>query len=418
MRIRQLLCVLILSLGAGGAVEAQTTPKAQETPPPADGTVALTGEASVVVPSDLVEAVNPDNRFWVRGDYLLWWLQGDRLPPLVTASPPGTAAATAGVLGQPGTAILFGDQRVNEDPRSGWRVATGYWLDDAHACGVEGYFFMLESRSQTFSATGAGDSNLERPFFNTTLGRQDAQQVAFPGVLAGTVTASAGSQNLLGAGLLLHCNLIDRAGPAGSFRLDAVGGFRYLHLDEGLGIEEFLKATNPASAVALGTLITVNDGFGTRNDFYGGDLGLEAQYRLGRFSLNVLGKLALGSTQEEVNISGFTAVLTPAGSSSVMPGGLLALSSNIGRHEDSHFSLVPELNVTVGYQVTERVRVTAGYSFLYWTDVVRPGRQIDLDVNQTLIPPAMPSGSPRPAFDFNRSGLWAQGINVGLEFRF
>jgi len=360
----------------------------------------------------------PSSRFWVKGEYLLWWLQGDHIPPLVTTSPAGTPAAAAGVLGQPGTQILFGDQRVNGDGRSGGQVDAGYWLDDCHTFGVEGYFFMLENQSQDFHASSSGDPILARPFFNLTLGRPDAEQVASPGVLAGSVRVAATSDNLLGAGLLLRANIGDHKGCDSAFRLDAVAGFRYLHLEEGLAISENLTSTNPGSAVALGTRILVNDGFGTRNDFYGGDLGLDAQFCLGRWSVDLLGKLALGTTQEAVNITGSTAVIIPTGSASVQQGGLLALGSNIGHHEDSHFSVVPELAATVGYQVTERIRLTAGYNFLYWSNVVRPGNQLDLAVNQTLLPPAMPAGTLRPAFDFNRTGVWAQGIHVGLEFRF
>ena len=47
--------------------------------------------------------VCPD-RWWASADYLMWWVQGNQLPALVTTGP------GAGVLGQPGTSVLFGDQ--------------------------------------------------------------------------------------------------------------------------------------------------------------------------------------------------------------------------------------------------------------------------------------------------------------------
>src|SRR4051812_31807075 len=46
--------------------------------------------------------------FWVNADALLWWMRPAHLPPLVTASPPGTPVPAVGVLGAPGTAVLFG----------------------------------------------------------------------------------------------------------------------------------------------------------------------------------------------------------------------------------------------------------------------------------------------------------------------
>src|SRR5262249_54883705 len=74
----------------------------------------------------------PDGRagsFWARGEYLLWRVESQRLPPLLTASPPGTPLNAAGVLGTPGTVVLFGDERVNDEWRSGMRFELGAWLD-------------------------------------------------------------------------------------------------------------------------------------------------------------------------------------------------------------------------------------------------------------------------------------------------
>ncbi len=65
------------------------------------------------------------------------------------------------------------------------------------------------------------------------------------------------------------------------------------------------------------------------------------------------------------------------------------------------------------------MRVHAGYSFLYWSEVVRAGDQVDLVVNPDLLPPPLPGASPlRPAFQFQGTGIWAQGIDLGIEFRF
>src|SRR5262245_58536535 len=83
----------------------------------------------------------PPGRVWVRGEYLLWWLEGQRLPALLTASPLGTSQDQAGVLGTPGTTVLFGDSRVNEDARSGGRITLGAWFDARQTVGLEGNFF-------------------------------------------------------------------------------------------------------------------------------------------------------------------------------------------------------------------------------------------------------------------------------------
>src|SRR5439155_8338502 len=69
--------------------------------------IAAADAPAVVFEPDLLPP-SPD-RFWVTADYLAGWLRADRLPPLVTTSPPGTARVSAGVPGQPGTTLLFGD---------------------------------------------------------------------------------------------------------------------------------------------------------------------------------------------------------------------------------------------------------------------------------------------------------------------
>src|SRR5262245_16532969 len=71
-------------------------------------------------------------RLWVEAEFLLWWMRGDRVPPLVTGSPPGAPIGQAGVLGVPGTVVLFGGERTNSDARSGGRLTIGVWLDDEH----------------------------------------------------------------------------------------------------------------------------------------------------------------------------------------------------------------------------------------------------------------------------------------------
>jgi hypothetical protein len=53
---------------------------------------------------------------------------------------------------------------------------------------------------------------------------------------------------------------------------------------------------------------------------------------------------------------------------------------------------------------------------------VRPGDQIDRGLDVTRIPnfgvPANPLPQPRPAVPFKETDYWAQGINIGLEFRY
>jgi hypothetical protein len=70
--------------------------------------------------------------------------------------------------------------------------------------------------------------------------------------------------------------------------------------------------------------------------------------------------------------------------------------------------------------VTNNLRAFVGYTFLYWSDVARPFDQINFNVNSTRVPTSilMPSGPPTLPLTIRDTSFWAQGINVGIEFRF
>ena len=215
------------------------------------------------------------------------------------------------------------------------------------------------------------------------------------------------------------CNGCNGCQPAPGYRVDLVSGFRWLESREGLGIIEDIQIL-PTSPVFTGDHIRVLDQFDTRNEFYGGQLGLRAEVWRNRFFANITGKVALGDTHQTVDINGSTTIIPPSGPAIVKQGGLLALPSNIGSYSRDEFSVVPEVDFNIGYQVTNNLRVFVGYTFLYWSDVVRPGDVIDLNVNSTRLPTSLipPSGPSRPSFTFRDSDYWAQGINFGVQVRY
>jgi hypothetical protein len=95
----------------------------------------------------------------------------------------------------------------------------------------------------------------------------------------------------------------------------------------------------------------------------------------------------------------------------------------LGRFSRAAFGVVPEGEVKVGYRFANFLSAFVGYDFLFWNDVVRPGDQLDLRVDPTRVPsdPAYNPSAPRatlPAVPFKSSSFWAQGIAVGLEFRY
>jgi hypothetical protein len=187
-------------------------------------------------------------------------------------------------------------------------------------------------------------------------------------------------------------------------------------------VDENLVSTSVANPnfVPQGTTIAVADQFDTRNEFHGFEFGLKGNLWSGPWTLQGTAQMAVGDNRQVVNISGVTVVTVPGAAPVSSVGGLLALPSNIGRFSRDRVDVIPEFGVLVSYRVTSHVQVYAGYTLLYWGDVVRAGNEVDLGVNPTLLPGtgAPATGPQRPAPFFSGSSFWAQGIDLGLELRF
>jgi hypothetical protein len=140
----------------------------------------------------------------------------------------------------------------------------------------------------------------------------------------------------------------------------------------------------------------------------------------------VIGKVALGTMQQRVSVNGFleTNDYTNYGPTQIFPGGYFALQSNGGDHSRNAFAVVPEVGLNLGYRLTQQATVYVAYSFLYASDVARPGQQINRNINPTQAvaygndPPAKLVGAAQPGFNFNTTDFWAQTISVGFVYRF
>lgn len=351
---------------------------------------------------------------WASGEYLLWWTNGVRLPPLITASSDGTPLSEAAILGGPSTEVLFGDESVNNDARSGFRLRGGQWLDDCCTCAFEGSFFLLGTDDEGLTAGSADGSQIVgRPFFNVQTGEGGAELVSFPGVVSGFVTAEANSSEFLGADFgwrnAIYCT------PRG--RLDWTAGYRFFYYADEVRISERLMPEGP---VVPGTEIDVLDSFDARNQFHGGYLGLVAAREHGPWRFEALARLDIGAVVREVEIDGQTTVSVPGAGSATSPGGFLALSSNSGEHHSADAVVVPEFEIRTKYRLTHNWQFVMGYSLIYWSEVARAGEQIDLAVNPDLLPPPVTpvTGPIRPRFALDRSDLVIQGLSFGLEGSF
>ena len=355
--------------------------------------------------------VSLHNRLSVRGDYLLWWTESSTLPPLVTTSPAGTDPRDAGVLGQPGTRVLFGDDTVNTGASSGWRLSLDYWFDACQCTGIEASYLGLGEETTHFSASSLSTPILARPFFDLQLGAQSAMLAAHPDFLRGTLSCDLASR-LRAVEVVLRRNVFQRD----CRRMDFVVGWRYARLDESLRIDQFSEWTQSQGPIVVGTTKKSYDLFDARNQFNGAELGFVYREHVGRWSLEALMKLGLGSTHSRVNIDGMTTTTVPGGGSDTFAGDLLAQETNIGQYSRNQFAVLPEIGVTLSYALTCRWRASFGYTLFYWSRVARPANQLDMDASQ--LPPEEPTGSHEPAFEFTMSDYWAQGMNFGLEYRF
>jgi hypothetical protein len=354
------------------------------------------------------------NRLWFRGEALLWWVRGGQTPPLLTTSPGSTPQAQAGVLGQTDTTILFGDQALNTGLHAGGRLTFGLWLDRCENSGVEFSYFILGQNTQTYNNASMGNPILARPFFdvNPAVAAESSQLIAYPNFSSGTFSAVS-TENFQGAEALWRQGIVH--GCDG--RIDLLAGYRFQRLTDGLTIADSTTSSGTASVAPTGTTINSTDLFHTRNDFNGGELGFATQWHRNRWSLETTLKLGIGQTSTQVLVNGWTTVVAN-GTNAAYTGGLLALPSNIGTYNSQQFSMMPEIGFTLGYDLTPRLKATAGYTLLYWSDVARPGDQIDLNVDSRQFPPPTTTTATKPEFVLHTSDFWAQGLNLGLDYRF
>ncbi len=418
---KPLLATLVCLFGIAGLARAEV-PAAT----PADQSAAIVttslvaapeaAAASPVAPCPAAHALStgcPDGRIWVSAEYLLWWIKDAHSPPLVTSGP--TGVAVPGAVGSPDTIFLFGGSNFDYGALSGFRFGIGAWLDDSACTGIEANYFRFFSRSIEFAATSPGAPLLARPFFDILTGLQNSELVAFPGLDSGTVKASS-NMRLEGA----EVNLLQNVYSGGEARWYGLAGIRYLQLREKLDVVEDVNVA-AAAGVAPGANIFVGDGFHTWNNFYGAQLGVRGERRWGSWTASITAKAALGISHQTLDVFGTTVITAPGGAQAVFPAGLLALGSNSGRFRHDEFAFVPELTLSLSYQVTEQLRAFIGYNFMYWTDVIRPGDQIDFALNGTQIPTDLRFGplvGPAHPFRlFKDSDFWASGVNFGLEFR-
>jgi hypothetical protein len=371
---------------------------------------------------------------YVDADFLLW-----RFKPLSINTPLLTSGAVTnppsagfGILGNPTTSVVFGNSDVDFGQFYGARITVGGWLDGGfrapcdRPCGMEVSYLVLGRQASHFttSSDATGMPLLARPVVDTTTGMETALVVSAPGQAGATGSFNVNTDSeLWGAEGNFFVPLIGKS----HFMLGALIGARYVNFEEGLDVEQQTNVLGNGIAFFNGVPVrfpgglAVSDNFETRNNFYGGQVGAQAALHWGNVSVMALGKIALGTMQQQVNAAGQTTLLAPGMEPVTTAGGLLALPSNSGHFTDFQFAVVSEGTATVTVQLTDKILVNVGYSILYLNNVVRPGDQIDRVVTPTQLPSSQTfngMAGERPAVQFNRTDFWAHGLTVGLGLTF
>jgi hypothetical protein len=366
--------------------------------PPQPETEELAG-----TPADVLDAPWQSGRgecLYFGAEYILWFLREGRIPPILTTSSP----ASAGILGASDTRVLYGDDRLETrhgDRFNGMRLTVGYWLTPLLA--IEGEAFVLERDSTYFKAISNGSEVLAFPYTNAATGLPASTVIAGPspnGLLRGAFVGYSRVE-LFGQQVNLVGVLAD--GPGG--RLEALAGARFLEMRDRLDLTS-VSYVLPAQA----TLLSFDDHFRTHDVFYGGQAGLRGTLNRGRWSLQLRGSMALGGDDQMVQTYAANLVQTPL-SLKLLNTGLFVQDSNLGTFHRGAFDMVYETGVNIGFQLTPRITVFGGYTFLWWVNPIRAGDQVDTTLNLTGSSPA------RPVIPFREDSFWAQGLNAGVSFR-
>ena len=392
------------------------------------------------------------DRVSARAEYLLWWTKSSpESTPLATSVAPGTPSGgtpVPGAIGGAGTTVAIGGD-IDLGTRQGVKGTIGFWFDRCHTIGLEGTYFYLATVSESESALsigGATSPTLQTPFFDVTgasTGGTPGPGAMLPAL--GTLFAVPGGLN---GNLITHDSLslasrLQGADAYGLFniwqggltRWDFLFGFQWLALGEELNYTSLNQTGGQAQSHVI---FNTFDSFSTSNNFYAALLGVRFESSpddgrggwRGGFYYRADFKLGLGDTVERTVIDGETQtnLATPLKAAPITyAGGAFTQLSNLGGHDSDHFAVAPEVDLTAGYAVNTWLRVSVGYDFLFISDVLRPGNQIDGGVNlfrtslvQQASPPiAAPAINPeRPTFTANQSNFWAQGLKLGAEVRF
>mgnify|MGYP005842601503 CR=1 FL=1 len=349
-------------------------------------------------------------------EYMHWWNKGRHLPALVTTVRPGVTnpIPSQTYLDSPDHQLLFGDDNIGGDLQAAGRLTVGLWLDDSRSLGIGARTFGVEGCNSGYYAESDGTVPLARPFVRTGPPFPPSETsllVSFPanpGVPIATITGDLGiwSENeVFGSEVFLRY-LVDQGL---SYRLDFLVGYHFTRINDDL--------LQTQQSVTLGTVYDIQDLFRASNEFHGGEFGLLGEWHSSRWTFSALGKISFGNMEQRLDVSGQTNVTSGATTTSY-EGGLFAQPTNIGTYKRDTSVWLPEANFRLAYDLTDRLSLHVGYTFMYWTRVALAGDQLDRNINETQFLGGQLVGSATPRYLAADTDFWVQSIDIGASWNY
>ena len=362
-------------------------------------------------------------------------------------------APLPGAIGQPGTHVLLGQHHYGMGWMNGFQVGAGAAIGSHFA--MEGSYFLLPtvSKRRSFKTSGEpGAPNFAVPIFDVTgvcglNGIPGETIFILPGPLGDDPGFSGVFDFRLASRLQgAECNGLYRFKAGNSFHFQGILGLRWVQLHESL---IFKAKTHTAPNVSFPAgFFNFSDRFTTSNNFLAAQLGIDGEYRIKKWRLKGELKSGLGAMLEQIKIKGASQTsggnlffMTAGTADETLPGGIFAEPTNIGKHKKTRFAYSFEAHLDAGYKLARNLEIDLGYSFLWLSNVLRPGKQIDRKINTTLTALAdasrstvgigpgpipfgnsaaapLPGGPKKPSVRFKASSFYAQGLEAKVTLVF
>jgi len=302
-------------------------------------------------------------------------------------------------IGVPGSTDLFGGTENLDQSVQGVRGEFGWLFGMAHCNTLQFRFFDAGAQSLTFDSPTSSATSIVRPYQDGSVSPivQDSVSIREPGISNGSVLAHAFSE-VQGGDVLFKRQWLKNCDST----TDWLVGYQTARLTDSIDVH---STTLPTGST---TLLELRDQFRTVNRFQGAAFGLSRMVYSPRWSLGSMFKLGLGDMQRDVTIAGFQKV----GSAAATNNGLLARSPASGVYSSNTFVFSPEVNVTLGYRLTQNLEATLGYTYLGLPKVARAGEQIDTVADLDS------ANATRPRFTLQESNFSLHSLNYGLQYRY